>query len=37
MMMIMFLYNRGRISAADFGKRVGGAVEGSDIDVNYMG
>jgi 2-polyprenyl-6-hydroxyphenyl methylase/3-demethylubiquinone-9 3-methyltransferase len=37
MVMTMLLYNRGRISAAEFGKRIGGAVEGSDINVNYMG
>ncbi|MEZ4601020.1 MAG: bifunctional 2-polyprenyl-6-hydroxyphenol methylase/3-demethylubiquinol 3-O-methyltransferase UbiG [Syntrophotaleaceae bacterium] len=29
--------NRGRISAAEFGRRVGGSVEGPDINVNYMG
>lgn len=37
MVMTMFQYNRGRISAAEFGKRIGGAVEGPNIDVNYMG
>ncbi|HET6420981.1 MAG TPA: bifunctional 2-polyprenyl-6-hydroxyphenol methylase/3-demethylubiquinol 3-O-methyltransferase UbiG [Geobacteraceae bacterium] len=37
MIMAMLLYNRGRISAAEFGKRVGGSIEGPSIDVNYMG
>jgi 2-polyprenyl-6-hydroxyphenyl methylase/3-demethylubiquinone-9 3-methyltransferase len=37
MVAAMYKYNRGRISAAEFGKRIGGSVEGPNIDVNYMG
>ncbi len=37
MLIAMLQFNRGRISAAEFGKRVGGSIEGPNIDVNYMG
>jgi hypothetical protein len=28
---------KGRLSPAEFGKRVGGTQEGTNIDANYMG
>lgn len=37
MVMAMRKYNRGRITAAEFGKLVGGSIAGPNIDVNYMG
>jgi 2-polyprenyl-6-hydroxyphenyl methylase/3-demethylubiquinone-9 3-methyltransferase len=37
MVMAMRRYNTGKISAAEFGRRVGGAEEGPNIAVNYMG
>jgi 2-polyprenyl-6-hydroxyphenyl methylase/3-demethylubiquinone-9 3-methyltransferase len=37
MIMTMRRYNTGKISAAEFGRRVGGAAEGPNIAVNYMG
>jgi 2-polyprenyl-6-hydroxyphenyl methylase/3-demethylubiquinone-9 3-methyltransferase len=37
MLTAMRKLNRNRITAAEFGIRVGGSIEGPSIDVNYMG
>jgi 2-polyprenyl-6-hydroxyphenyl methylase/3-demethylubiquinone-9 3-methyltransferase len=37
MLMAMRNYGKGRITASEFGKQVGGSAEGPNIDINYMG